>query len=235
MQNTELMTPQMVAAENARFMSRVYAWMTGGICLTGAVAWNVSQNEAWISYILMNRWVFWGLLIAQLGAVFTLSLWIRRMSSVAAAAIYLAYAALTGVTLSMIFLIYTGESITQVFALTACGFAGLSAYGYITKRDLGPLGSFCIMGLFGMIGYGLISLFFPGMQGGVAGKVYNTVGVIVFAGLTAYDTQKIKEMNIIGNEGTDEDRKEAIYGALTLYLDFINLFLKLLNLLGRKK
>lgn len=230
-----MMTPQMVAAENARFMSRVYAWMTGGICLTGAVAWNVSQNEAWITYLLENRWVFWGLVIAQLGAVFTLSLAMRKMNSMAAASIYLLYAALTGVTLSMIFLIYTGESITQVFALTACGFAGLSGYGYVTKRDLGPLGSFCIMGLFGMIGYGLISLFFPGMQGGVAGKVYNTVGVIVFAGLTAYDTQKIKNMNIIGNEGTDEDRKEAIFGALTLYLDFINLFLKLLNLLGKRK
>ena len=123
----------------------------------------------------------------------------------------------------------------QVFMMTAMGFAGLSFFGFVTKRDLGPVGSFCMMGLFGLVGYGLIALFFPSLMGAQASFVYSMAGVVVFSGLTAYDTQKIKEMNVLGNEGTDEDRKEAIFGALTLYLDFVNLFLNLLRLLGKRR
>jgi FtsH-binding integral membrane protein len=229
------MTSSMIAAENARFMTRVYGWMTLGICLTGFVAWEISQSPELAMQVVRNRILFYALIIAQLGAVIALSALIKKISSFTAGAIYFGYAALTGITLSVIFLLYTGESIFQVFALTACGFAGLSGFGLVTKRDLGPIGSFCTMGLFGLVGYSLISLFFPTMQSGVAGQVYSLVGVVVFAGLTAYDTQKIKAMNILGNEGTDEDRKEAIYGALSLYLDFINLFLSLLRLLGRRR
>ncbi len=227
--------PVSISAENARFMARVYRWMTVGLLLTGGVAYQVGNDPALVEQIVTNRPLFWGLIIAQLGAVFALSLLINKINSIMAGAIYFAYAALTGVTLSVIFLAYTQESIAQVFGLTAFSFAGLSAFGFATKRDLGPVGSFCTMGLFGMVGFGLLSLFFPSMMGGVANSVYGLVGVIVFSGLTAYDTQKIKSMNILGNEGTDEDRKEAIFGALTLYLDFINLFLSLLRLMGKRR
>ena len=224
-----------IAAETARFMTKVYTWMTFGILLTGFIAWKIGNDATLAMSIASNKILFYGLLIAQIAAVFTLSLAIKKISSTLAALLYFSYAALTGVTLSVIFLMYTTESIASVFWLTSFSFAGLSAVGYFTKRDLGPVGSFCIMGLWGLIGYSLFAIFFPGMNSGTAGKVYSLVGVIVFAGLTAYDTQKIKQMNVIGNEGTDEDRKEAIYGALTLYLDFINLFLNLLRLMGKSK
>jgi hypothetical protein len=231
----ETQTPAALAAENARFMSKVYSWMTVGICLSGGVAYQVGNSPEIVETIITNRLLFWALIIAQLGAVFYLSLAMKKISSITAALVYLTYAALTGLTLSVIFLVYTRSSIGSVFGLTAISFAGLSGFGYITKRDLGPVGSFCMMGLFGMIGYSLLSFLFPGMMAGVANQVYSAVGIVVFAGLTAYDTQKIKSMNVLGNEGTDDDRKEAIYGALTLYLDFINLFLSLLRLMGKRR
>ena len=149
--------------------------------------------------------------------------------------VYLLYAGMTGLTLSVIFLVYTQESIQSAFFLTSFGFAGLSLFGYVTKRDLGPIGTFCHMGVWGLIGFGILSMFFPGMMGSTMGMVYNLCGVLIFAGLTAYDTQKIKNSNILGNEGTEEDHKETIYGALTLYLDFINLFLHLLRLMGSRR
>ncbi len=224
-----------VAAENVRFMTKVYLWMTSGLCVSGALAYIIGNDPDLAEMIVYNRAIFYGLIFAQFGAVFFLSFAIQRINSWVAAMVFLLYAALTGATLSTVFMIYTKDSIVSIFGLTAFSFAGLSGFGYVTKRDLGPVGSFCVMGLWGMVGYGLLSLFFPGMMSGVANQVYSLVGVIVFSGLTAYDTQKIKEMNIIGNEGTDEDRKEAIFGALTLYLDFINLFLSLLRLFGRRK
>lgn len=229
------MSESAIAAENARFMSSVYGWMTAGIVLSGVVAYRVGNDPDLVGAIFANPLIFWGLVILQLGAVIFLSAAIQKISASLAAIVYLGYASLTGLSLSVIFVAYTQESIASVFGLTAFSFAGLSLVGYTTKKDLGPVGSFCTMGLFGLVGYGLISMFFPGMQSGVAGQVYSLVGVIVFAGLTAYDTQKIKAMNIIGNEGTDEDRKEAIFGALRLYLDFINLFLSLLRLMGKRR
>jgi FtsH-binding integral membrane protein len=224
-----------ITAENARFMSRVYGWMTSGLCVTGAVAWNVAGNPDLVRTIFGNRLLFWSLIIAQLGAVLALSWLINRISALTATLIYFLYAGLTGLTLSSIFLVFTGSSISQVFGATAFGFAGLSGVGYLTKRDLGPVGSFCTMGLFGLVGYGLLSMFFPSLMGGGASFVYSIVGIIVFAGLTAYDTQKIKGMNTPGNEGTDAGRKTAIFGALMLYLDFINLFLSLLRITGRRQ
>jgi FtsH-binding integral membrane protein len=224
-----------IAAENARFMSRVYGWMTAGLCLTGAVAWDVSGNPQLVQTIFGNPPLFWGLIIAQLGSVVALSWLINRISGFTATLLYFVYAGLTGLTLSSIFLIYTGSSIAEVFGITAFGFAGLSAFGFVTKRDLGPVGSFCMMGLFGLIGFGLLSMLFPRLMGAGASFVFSIVGIIVFAGLTAYDTQKIKGMNAAGNEGTDAGRKAAIFGALMLYLDFINLFLSLLRLMGRRR
>jgi len=224
-----------IAAENARFMSRVYGWMTAGLCLTGAVAWNVAGNPQLVQAVLGNRLLLWGLVIAQLGAVFLLSGLINRISGLTATLIYFLYAGLTGLTVSSIFLVFTGSSIFQVFGVTAVGFAGLSAVGYLTKRDLGPVGSFCMMGLFGLVGFGLLSMFFPSLMGGGGGFLYSILGIIVFAGLTAYDTQNIKAMNASGSEGTDAARKTAIFGALRLYLDFINLFLSVLGSTGRRR
>src|SRR5579872_5184338 len=164
-----------IAAENARFMSRVYGWMTAGLCVTGAVAWNVAGNPQLVQAILGNRLLLWGLVIAQLGAVLLLSGLINRISALTATLIYFLYAGLTGLTLSSIFV---------VFGVTAAGFVGLSAVGYLTKRDLGPIGSFCMMGLFGLIGFGLLAMFFPSLMGGGGGFVYSILGIIVFAGLT---------------------------------------------------
>ncbi len=227
--------PASIAVENARFMSRVYGWMTGGLCLTGVVAWNVSGNPQLVQTIFGNPPLLWGLIIAQLGAVIALSWLINRINGATATLIYFLYAGLTGLTLSSIFLIYTGSSIAEVFGVTAFGFAGLSGFGFVTKRDLGPVGSFCMMGLFGLVGFGLLSMIFPRLMTAGASFVFSIVGIIVFAGLTAYDTQKIKLMNVPGNEGTDAGRKTAIFGALMLYLDFINLFLSLLRLMGRRR
>jgi FtsH-binding integral membrane protein len=224
-----------IATENARFMSRVYGWMTAGLCLTGAVAWEVAGNPELVQAIFGNRLLFWALIIAQLGAVVALSALINRISGFTATLIYVLYAGLTGLTLSSIFLAYTGSSIAQVFGVTAFSFAGLSGVGYFTKRDLGPVGSFCTMGLFGLVGFALLSMIFPSLMGGAGSFTFSIVGIIVFAGLTAYDTQKIKAMNQPGLEGTDAERKTAIFGALTLYLDFINLFLSLLRLTGRRR
>jgi len=229
------MGPLTISLDNARFMSRVYGWMTAGLCLTGAVAWNVAGNPEIVRTIFGNRLLFWALIIVQLGAVFALSGLINKINAATATLIYFFYAAITGLTFSGIFLAYTGSSIAQVFGLTAFSFAGLSAVGLVTKRDLGPVGSFCTMGLFGLVGFGLLSIFFPSLMSGVGSFAYSVVGIIVFAGLTAYDTQKIKNLNAPGTEGTEQGRKEAILGALTLYLDFINLFLSLLRLTGRRR
>jgi uncharacterized protein len=215
-------------------MSRVYGWMTGGLCLTGAVAWNVAGNPGLVRTIFGNPILFWGLFIVQLGAVLVLSGLINRISGMTATLIYFAYAALTGLTLSSIFLVYTGSSIAQVFGLTAFSFAGLSVFGLVTKRDLGPVGSFCMMGLFGLVGFYLLSMFFPSLMSGGAVFVTSIIGIIIFAGLTAYDTQAIKNMNVASMDG-EQQRKGAILGALRLYLDFINLFLSLLRLTGRRR
>jgi hypothetical protein len=223
-----------ISVENARFMSRVYGWMTAGLCLTGAVAWKVAGNPEAVRAILGNRLAFWALIIAQFGAVIALTSAINRMSGAVATLIYFVYAALTGLTFSAIFLVYTGSSIAQVFGITAFSFAGLSVFGLVTKRDLGPVGSFCMMGLFGLVGFYLLSMFFPSLMSGGAVFVVSIIGIIVFAGLTAYDTQRIKNMNAAGMDG-DVQRKGAIQGALMLYLDFINLFLSLLQLTGRRR
>lgn len=223
-----------VAQENSAFMTRVYQWMSIGVLLTGLVAYVIGTNESLIQTIMMNRALFWVVIIAQFGLVLAISGLINRMSVMTASALFVLYSALTGVTFSVIFAIYTAASIQSAFFTTAIGFGGLTAFGYITKKDLGPVGSFCMMGLFGMIGYSLLAIFFPAMLGGTASLVYSLVGLLIFAGLTAYDTQKIK---LIGRQAfSDEDRGRAtILGALTLYLDFINLFMMILRLTGDRR
>jgi len=223
-----------VARENSAFMTRVYQWMSIGVLLTGLVASVIGTNEELVRTIMMNRMLFWVVIIAQFGLVMSISGLINRMSAMTATMLFLLYSALTGVTFSVIFAIYTTASIQSAFFTTAIGFGGLTAFGYMTKKDLGPVGSFCMMGLFGMIGFSILSIFFPSMMGGAAGLVYSLIGLLVFAGLTAYDTQKIKM--IARQSVSQEDRGRAtVLGALTLYLDFINLFMLILRLSGDRR
>lgn len=217
-----------------QYMSKVYMWMTIGILLTGMVAMGFASDPELVFTVASNKILYWGVFIAQIGLVLWLSAGINKMNALTATCVFLLYAALTGVTLSVISLVYTQESIASAFFTTAAGFAGLSAYGFFTKRDLGPVGNFCQMGLWGLVGFGLISIFFPSLMGTTASKVYGLVGIVVFAGLTAYDTQAIKSMALMART-QEEQNKSAIIGALKLYLDFINLFLFILRMQGDRR
>ena len=221
-----------VAAEQQRFMVRVYNWMTTGLGITGLVAYTVADTPSLTSALLENPLIAIVLIIAQIGLVFWLASRVMQMSVQQATGIFVLYAALTGVTFSVIFLTYTASSITSTFLVTAGTFAAMSFYGYTTKKDLTSWGSFLFMGLIGIIIASVVNIF---LQNSAMYWIITYAGVLIFVGLTAYDTQKIKEMNILGNEGTDEDTKEAIRGALSLYLDFINLFLMLLRIMGSRR
>ena len=225
------MSVDSVAAEQQRFMVRVYNWMTAGLAITGFMAFYVSNNETIMNIIFGNPIMPIVLMIAQIGLVFWLASRVMQMSVSQATGVFMLYAGLTGVTFSFIFVVYTSASITSTFLVTAGTFGAMSLYGYTTKKDLTSWGSFLFMGLIGIIIASVVNMF---MQSNMMHMIITYAGVLIFVGLTAYDTQKIKEMNILGNEGTDEDTKEAIRGALTLYLDFINLFLILLRLLGSR-
>lgn len=219
-------------AESRAFIRQVYAWMSLGLAVTGACAGWMASDENMIRALVQNRILFYGLLIGEFALVVFLSGWIRKMEVGTARFAFLFYSALTGVTMSVIFLIYTRSSIASTFFLSAGMFGAMSAYGYATQTDLTSMGNFCMMGLLGIILASVVNWFVGSPAVTWATSV---MGVIVFTGLTAYDTQKIKALNVIGNAGTDEDKKEAISGALTLYLDFINLFLSLLRLTGRRR
>jgi len=226
------MSVDSVAAEQQRFMVRVYNWMTAGLAITGFMAFYVSNNETIMNIIFGNPIMPIVLMIAQIGLVFWLASRVMQMSVSQATGVFMLYAGLTGVTFSFIFVVYTSASITSTFLVTAGTFGAMSLYGYTTKKDLTSWGSFLFMGLIGIIIASVVNMF---MQSNMMHMIITYAGVLIFVGLTAYDTQKIKEMNILGNEGTDEDTKEAISGALTLYLDFINLFLMLLRLMGDRR
>ncbi|KMW72781.1 membrane protein [Photorhabdus luminescens subsp. luminescens] len=215
------------------YMAQVYGWMTCGLLLTAFVAWYVSQNQNVVEYIFSNSVVFYGLVIAQLGLVFVLSGMINRMGASLATGLFMLYSALTGLTLSGIFKIYTGGSIATTFVVTAGMFGALSFYGYTTKRSLSGLGSFLFMGLIGIILASLVNFW---LKSEALMWAVTYIGVVIFAGLTAYDTQKLKEMgeNLDVND-KENLRKFSIVGALTLYLDFINMFLMLLRIFGDRR
>ncbi len=219
-----------IEAEQARFITKVYGWMSIGLALTGAVAYLVSSSPTLLQLIFGNKLLFWGLIIGELLMVGYLAAAVTRMSAATATLVYMLYAVLNGVTLSGIFIMYTGASIMGTFLITGGTFAAMSIYGYFTKQDLTRAGNLLIMALIGLIIASVVNIFF---RNPIMYWIITYAGILIFVGLTAYDTQKIKQMNIIGNEGTEEDHKEAIMGALTLYLDFINLFLYLLRLFGR--
>ncbi|WP_036774375.1 Bax inhibitor-1/YccA family protein [Photorhabdus australis] len=215
------------------YMAQVYGWMTCGLLLTAFVAWYVSQNQNVVVYIFSNSILFYGLIIAQFGLVFVLSGMINRMGASLATGLFMLYSALTGLTLSSIFVVYTLGSIASTFVVTAGMFGALSFYGYTTKRSLSGLGSFLFMGLIGIILASLINFW---LKSEALMWAVTYIGVVVFAGLTAYDTQKLKEMGEELDVNDKENlRKFSIVGALTLYLDFINMFLMLLRIFGDRR
>jgi uncharacterized protein len=207
-------------------MIRVYNYMAGAVALTGVVAWFTYNAGVVISGPMMLV-----LFLATLGLVFFISFRIQTLSFTAAITLFMVYAALLGVVLSTIFAVYTGVSITRVFFISAASFGALSLYGYTTQRDLSPIGSFLLMGLIGIIIAGIVNIW---LASSMLQFAISAVGVLVFAGLTAYDTQQIKEMYNVQDDGTVAGRK-AVIGALKLYLDFINLFLSLLQLFGDRR
>ncbi len=223
---------QAIEEENQRFITRVYGWMFLALLITGITAMKVVSSQNLLNFLLSNMKIFWGIFIGELFLVGYLAIAVRKMRANTAMLVFLGYSLLNGVTLSFIFLMYTSESISSTFLLTAFTFGIMSFYGYATKTDLTKMGNLAFMGLIGIILATFFNMFFK--SEGIY-WITTYLGILIFVGLTAYDTQKIKQMNIIGNEGTEEDRKEAIMGALTLYLDFINLFILLLRLFGRRR
>jgi FtsH-binding integral membrane protein len=225
------------------YMIRVYNYMMAGVALTGIVSWltfqaAVVQNADGqiVGLTAFGQAIFGGpisliLLLGTLGLVFFLSFRIQRLQPTTALALFMGYAGLLGVVLASIFLQYTGASIARTLFISAASFGALSLYGYTTKRDLSPIGSFLVMGLFGLILAMLVNFF---LRSTGLDFVISIIGVGIFAGLAAWDTQRIKEMYSAMDDGTVVGRK-AVMGALALYLDFINLFLFLLRFLGNRR
>lgn len=218
--------------EQARFIAKVYGWMSIALVITALVAMWVVATPAVLEFIFSSRYIFMGLIIAELVCVGALVGAINRFSSQTATAVFIGYAVLNGLTLSSVFLAYTSASIVSTFFITASTFGVMSTYGYFTKRDLTSMGNLLLMGLIGLVIASLVNMF---LHNEIIYWVTTFIGIIVFVGLIAYDTQKIKAMYQSGAIEGDNVRKGAILGALSLYLDFINLFLMLLRLFGRKK
>lgn len=229
---SEYDAPNVFGERINQFMYRVYAWMLVGLMVTGFIAKYVSSTPAIYQAILTKPWALIGLFIVQLGLVFGLSLFITRISFFAAFVCFLLYAGLLGVTLSSVFLVFTASSIYLTFVVTALMFGIMALYGYFTAADLSAIGSIGMMALIGLIVGGLANLYF---QSSAFEYVLSGVGVILFTVLTAYDTQRIKQLAQELMVDKTTMNKIAIIGALTLYLDFINLFLYLLKFLGKER
>jgi FtsH-binding integral membrane protein len=228
------------------YMIRVYNYMAAGVALTGIVSWLTYQAAGGDNIQVVGHHVsgltafgqaiFGGpltivLFVATLGLVFFMSFRINRLQVSTALGLFMLYAGLLGLMLSSVFLTYTGTSITRVFFISAASFGALSLYGYTTQRNLSPIGSFLVMGLFGLVIAMVVQMF---LQSAGLNFLISIAGVLIFAGLTAWDTQQIKEMYDVMDDGTVAGRK-AVMGALRLYLDFINLFLMLLRLMGDRR
>ena len=215
------------------YMAQVYGWMTVGLLLTAFIAWFAANTPAVMMFVFSSKITFFGLIIAQLGLVFVLSGMVQRLSAGMATTLFMLYSALTGLTLSSIFLVYTYSSITSTFVVAGGMFGVMSLYGYTTKRDLSGFGNMLFMALIGILLASLVNFW---LKSEALMWAVTYIGVIVFVGLTAYDTQKLKN---IGEQIDVRDastlRKYSILGALTLYLDFINLFLMLLRIFGNRR
>lgn len=217
-------------AENSVFRN-VYLWMCGALSITGLVAYYVASNPSVQYSLFSNPMIFYGLIIAEFVLVIALTAAINKISALTATLMFLLYSVINGATLSAIFVIYTMGSIATAFFVTAGTFGAMAIYGSVTKTDLTKIGNICFMGLIGIIIASLVNIF---LKNSMMEMVISIVAVLVFVGLTAYDTQKIKQM-LWNAEVNDTTQKLAVLGALTLYLDFINLFLQILRLFGNRR
>lgn len=213
-----------------QFMIRVYNYMASGLTLTGLIAYGAAESGLYAS-LVQTPLLFWAIILAPLALVFLLSFRIEKMSLGAAQASFWAYAGLIGISLAGIFLTYTNVSIARTFFITAATFLAMSLYGYTTRSDLARFGSFLLMGLFGIIIAGLVNIF---LASSALQLAISVIGVVIFVGLTAYDTQRIKEI-YLESDDPGVAGKKAIMGALALYLDFLNLFILLLQLTGDRR
>jgi FtsH-binding integral membrane protein len=228
--NPVLSTPVLTAERVGAFLRSVYGWMCAGLAITALVAVFVASSPSLVQAIATSRLAFWGLLIAQLGIVFVLSARVDRLAPATAALLFIAYSALTGVTISFVLLAFTGQSVATTFLVCAGMFGAMALYGTFTSRSLAGFGQFLFMGLIGVVLASIVGMFWhnDGLQ-----FVISFIGVIVFTGLAAYDAQRLKAMALAMPAG--QTGSYAVVGALSLYLDFINLFLFLLRFLGSRR
>ncbi|WP_311441237.1 Bax inhibitor-1/YccA family protein [Hoylesella buccalis] len=214
-------------------MRKVYVWMTLALVLTGITAYGVASSPSLMMTIFQTPAIMWGLIIAELAIVIAISAAINKLSLTTATLLFVLYSVLNGATLSLIFAVYTMSSIANVFFITAGTFGVMAAYGYFTKRDLSSWGKLLLMALIGLIIATLVNVFLVKSSG--FDLILSYAGVLIFVGLTAYDTQKIKQMLAMQTDMGEGAQKVALLGALSLYLDFINLFLYLLRIFGRRE
>ena len=213
-------------------MRKVYTWMTLALVITGVTAWGVAHSPAILQMIMTNKILFFGILIGELALVWGVSAAINRLSLTTATLLFVLYSVLNGVTMSFIFLAYTYESVASVFLITAGTFAAMAFFGYFTKTDLSSIGRILFMALIGLIIATIVNIF---LKSSGFGMILNYLGVLIFVGLTAWDTQKIKQMLSMAEDTGETAQKVALMGALSLYLDFINLFIHLLRIMGNSR
>ena len=234
--NFDAMTRERELSMSAAFpvlMRKVYVWMTLALVITGITAYGVASSPGVISALYSNQAIMWGLIIAEFALVIGISAAINRLSLATATMLFILYSAINGVMLSSVFLIYTASSIASVFFITAGTFAVMAFIGYTTKTDLTSMGKIIMMALIGLIIASLVNVFFVKSSG--FDLILSYVGVLIFVGLTAYDSQKIKQMLLEAPDAGEGAQKVALLGALSLYLDFINLFIYLLRILGKRE
>jgi FtsH-binding integral membrane protein len=225
-------TRQWAATAFPALMRKVYVWMALALVITGFTAYGVANSPAILQMIVSSKVLFFGIIIGELALVWGVSAAIGRLSLTTATLLFVLYSVLNGVTMSFIFLVYTYSSITSVFFITAGTFAVMALFGYFTKTDLSSMGKILMMALIGIIIATIVNIFTK--SEGLA-MILNYLGVLVFVGLVAYDSQKIKQMLMMAPDAGEGAQKVALLGALSLYLDFINLFLYLLRILGSKR
>jgi FtsH-binding integral membrane protein len=229
--NTQHLTADQVKSVQASFINKVYGWMALALAITGFVALRTADS-GFAATVAQNQILFFGIALAEIGLVVWLSSKINSMNASMAIGLFLLYSALNGLTMSIIFLIYTSASIASTFFITAGTFGVMSAYGYFTKKDLTSIGNIAFMGLIGIIIASIVNIF---LQSPMLYWAVTYIGVLVFVGLTAYDTQKIKKMSLEMDIESEEGSKGAVMGALALYLDFINMFIFMLRIFGQRK
>ena len=233
MRTNDLVNTYASKAAQSTLMRNVYSWMTLALVITGFVSLYMAKSQTLLSMIMQNSMRLWILLIAEIGLVIFLSARIHRISFTTATLLFIAYSILNGVTMAFIFLIYTMTSIATTFFVTAGTFGVMALYGYVTKKDLSRIGNICIMALIGLIIAIVVNIF---LKNSMMDLIISGIGILLFVGLTAYDSQKIKQLLTADDiEVNETTQKIALLGSITLYLDFINLFLYLLRFLGDRK